>query len=168
MRGRTQFEVLLRMDQCVVRDESRHVRQLGGFGAKEFAPGRRVEEQIGNGDGGSARHSGIVYVQNFPACNFHSGSRRIVAGGRLQRDARHGSDRGQRLSTKAQGGNREQVVGCAQFRCRMPLKGQQCIVAIHTLTVIGNPDQLSSARLNLNPDAVRPRIQRVFQQLLHD
>jgi hypothetical protein len=48
----------------------------------------------------------------------------------------------------------------------MTLKGQERVVAIHPATVIADADQLATARLHLDPDAIGPRIQRILKQLL--
>ena len=70
----TQFEVLLRMGQGVMGDQRRDVGQLSGLGAEKFAPRRGVEEQVGDGDGGSARQSSVVDVQDLAAGNLDAGS----------------------------------------------------------------------------------------------
>ena len=76
-RGGEELEVFLGMGQRVVRDQRRHVSQLGGFGAKEFAPRRRVEEEIGDGDGGSAGQGGVVHAQNLCRRRFRCGFRPV-------------------------------------------------------------------------------------------
>ena len=49
----------------------------------------------------------------------------------------------------------------------MPLKGQESIVAIHPAAVVADADQLAPARLHLDTDAIRPRIQSILQQFFH-
>ena len=90
-----------------------------------------------------------------------------IAGRRLQRHAGHRSDRRQRLAAKAKGGNGEQVVGGAQLRSGVALEGQQGVVAVHAVAVVGDADQLPPARLNLDANAVGAGVQRILQQLLH-
>ena len=48
----------------------------------------------------------------------------------------------------------------------MALKGQQGVVAVHAVAVVGDADQLAPARLHLDADAAGSGIQRVLQQLL--
>ena len=71
--GREQLEVLFRVDERVVRDERGDMGELSGLGAEEFAACRRVEEEIGDGDGGSARQGNVVDVMDFAAGNFDVG-----------------------------------------------------------------------------------------------
>jgi hypothetical protein len=54
VRGGGEFKVLFRMGQRVVRDQRSYMRELGRFGAKEFAASRGIEEEIGHRDGGAA------------------------------------------------------------------------------------------------------------------
>ena len=67
------------MGERVVRDQRGHVGQLSGFGAEEFAPRRRVEEEIGDGDGRSARQRGVVHVKDLAAGNLEAGSGVVIA-----------------------------------------------------------------------------------------
>ena len=156
-RGRNQFEVLLGMGQRVVRHQRRHVSQFSGLGAKEFAPGGSVEEQIGDGERGAAGQRSVFHAKNLAAGNLHAGTRGLFARRRLQRDARHRSDGRQRLAAEAQGGDREQIVRSAQFRGGVTLEGQQRIVAIHALAVVGDADQLAPPAFHLDADARRLR-----------
>ena len=166
-----QLEVLLRVSQGVVRHQRGHVGQLRGLGAEEFPPRRRVEEQVGYLDGGSGRQGGVIHVQNPASGNLHagsSGSGPESGGGRgFERHPRHGCDRRQRLAAKAQRGDGKQVVGRAQLGGGVALKGQQRVVAVHAAAVVGHPDQPPPARFHIHADARGPRVQGVFQQLLH-
>ena len=167
MRGREQLEVLFRVGQGVVGDQRRHVGQFGRFGAEKFAAGGSVEEEIGDGERGAARQSGVVHVEDLAAGNFDARSGALLAGGRFQRDAGHRGDGGQRLAAKAQRGDGEQVVGGAQLGGGVALEGQQGVVAVHALAVVGDADELAPARLDLDADAVGAGVQSVLQQLLH-
>ena len=159
VRGREQLEVLLRMGQRVVRDQRRHVGQLSGFGAEEFAPRRSVEEEIGDGDRGSARQGGIVDVQNFAAGDLDARSRGLPSPvGGFQRDAGHRGNRWQRLAAKAERSNGEQIVGGAQFRGGVALESQQRVVAVHAVAVVGDADQ---------PPPAAPQPQRECAWLRH-
>lgn len=92
--------MFLWVGQRVMRDQRRDVSQLGRFGAKEFAARRRVEEEIGGGDGGAAWEGGIVNAQYLSARDFDVGAGRIVSGCGVESDASYRSDRGQRLTAK--------------------------------------------------------------------
>ena len=91
----------------------------------------------------------------------------ILRGTGLQPQSRHRRNRRQRLAAEPQGRDRQQIVGTADLRRRVPLERQQGIVAHHAAAVIGDLDQLLAAAFHLHPNAPRPRVQRVFQQFLH-
>ena len=50
----------------------------------------------------------------------------------------------------------------------MPLEGQQGIVTHHAAAVIDHVDELFAAAFNLDLDARRSGVERVFQQLFQD
>ena len=62
-------------------------------------------------------------------------------------------DTGQRLAAEAERGDREQVVGAAEFRSGMALEGKQGVVANHAAAVVDDADQLASTCFDLNSDA---------------
>ncbi len=155
-----------------MRHQRRYVRQLRRLRAQKLPPRRRIEKQIRNRNRRPARHSGIVHMQNLAARNLHPRPRRLLArlvcaGRRLQRHPRHRGNRRQRLTAKSQRRNLQQVVRRAQLRSRVPLKGQQRIVAVHAVSIVGHANQLASTRLNLHANPRSPGIERIFEQFLH-
>ena len=91
----------------------------------------------------------------------------LFAGGGFERDAGHGGDGGQRLAAKAEGGDGEQIVGGAQLGGGVALEGQQRVVAIHAVAVVGDADEPAPAGFDLDADAGGAGVERVLQQLLH-
>ena len=169
VRGGDQFEVLFGMCERVVRDQRGDVRELGRFGAEEFAACRRVEEEIGDGDGGSARQGGVFDVDEFCRRRFRCECRgRSSPVARFERDACDGSDGRQRFAAKAEGGNREQFVGGAQLRGCVTLEGEERIVAIHAVAVVGDADELAAAGFDFDADAIGAGVERVFEQFFDD
>ena len=164
-----QFEVLFRMHERVMGDQRGDVGQLGGFGAEKFAARRGVEEEIGDGDAwfrgaGRRRRRG-----GFCRRRFRCGCRaRVFAGRGSKRDAGDGGDRRQRLAAKAERGNGEQIVGGAQLGGGVALEGEQRVVAIHAVAVVGDADELAAAGFDLDADAAGAGVERVFEQLLDD
>ena len=49
----------------------------------------------------------------------------------------------------------------------MALEGQQRVVAVHAVAVVGEPDELASARLHLDADAGCARVQSILQKFFH-
>ena len=91
MAGRNQFEVLFGMNQGIVGHQRRNMGQLCRLRAQKFSPGGRIEEQIGDGEGGSLGQSGFLDVQNPAARDLHARSRngRSFIRRRFQGYARH-------------------------------------------------------------------------------
>src|SRR5258708_195744 len=50
----------------------------------------------------------------------------------------------------------------------MPLKRQQRIVVNHAAAIVNHANHALAARFDFHANRPRPRIQRVFEQLLHD
>ena len=48
----------------------------------------------------------------------------------------------------------------------MALEGQQSVVAIHAVAIVGDADQLSPAALNLDANAHGSSVERVLKELL--
>ena len=167
MRGGEQLEVLFGVRQGVMSHQRRHVCQLGRFGAEKFTAGGCVEEEIGHGQRGAAWQSSVIHVEDFAPGDLDARSGGILSSGRLQRHAGHRGNGGQRLAAKSQRGDREQVVGGAQLGGGVALESQQCVVAIHAVAVVSEPDELASARLHLDANAVGSGVQCVLQKLFH-
>jgi hypothetical protein len=90
----------------------------------------------------------------------------FVASGRFKRDARNRRDGGKRLTAEAECGNGKQIVGGAELGSCVALERQQGVVAVHSLAVVGDADQLSPAALNLHANARRSGVESVLKQLL--
>ena len=138
--------------------------QLSIFRTEEFAPRRGVEEEVGDRDGGAAGQGGVVHVVDFATGDLNAGTGGFLAGGGLQRNPGDGSDGGQRFAAKAEGGDGEQVVDGSQLAGGVALKGQEGIVAVHAMAVVGDADEPPAARFDFNPDAVGPGVEGVLQQ----
>ncbi len=102
---RNQLEVLLRMRQRVMSHQRRHVRQLSRFRAQKFPPRRRVEEKIGDRNGGSPRQRRVFHAQHFAAGNVDVRARRFFAVRGVECNPRHRSNRRQRLAAEPQSSN---------------------------------------------------------------
>ena len=53
------------------------------------------------------------------------------------------------------------------FEVAVPLKGQQRIVAIHSVAVVGDANEFAPAGFHLDADAMGAGIERVLQQFFH-
>jgi len=61
-----------------------------------------------------------------------------------------------------------EIVGAPELARRVPLDRQPRILGIHPLAIVFNAQQLLSAELDRDRDALRAGIQRVLDQLLDD
>ena len=164
VRRRDKLKVLLRMGQRVMRDQRGNMRQFGRFGAQKFAPRRSVEEQIGDGDRCSARQGRVFDAQNFSAGDLNARARGLCAGRGVEGDSCDGRDRRQSLAAKSERGDRKQIVGSTQLRSGVAFKGQQSVVAVHALAVVGHANQLASAAFNLDANAHGSGVEGILQQ----
>src|SRR5262249_61500257 len=94
-------------------------------------------------------------------------TRVLIRRSRLQLQARYRRDRGQRLTTEAQGGTVQQIFGILDLRGCVPLKREQGVVAPHAASVVGNLYEFLPAGLDLGFDPRGSGIERILEQLLY-
>ena len=85
------------------------MRPFGRLGAQELAPGRRVEEQLLDGDAGSRRQRGRGDRAHRAAVDLDAPRVRLLLRARSKSQARHRRDRRERLAAKSQRRDRLQV-----------------------------------------------------------
>ena len=157
-----------RVGEGVVGDEGGDVGELGLFGLEELATGGGVEEEVADGDGGADGGAGGIGAEHVAAGDLDQGAGVFGGGGGavvceagggagFEGEAGDGGDRGQGLAAEAEGGDREQVVGGAELRGGVALKGEQGVVADHAVAVVGDADELAAAGFDLDADAGRCR-----------
>ena len=134
----------------------RNLRRAGMLKNRSRTRDRRSQRQAGFFDG-----------EDLATGDLDDRPGSVFRGVRLQAQAADRSDRGQRLSAKAQGGDVQQVVGIADLRGGVALEGQHGVVAHHAAAVVDDLDQLLASRLDVHANAVGAGIERVLQQLLH-
>src|SRR6266850_5771719 len=91
-----------------------------------------------------------------------------LVGARFQLEARHGGDRRQRLATKSERPDADQIGRRANLARRVALQRELRVFPIHPRAVVAHADQVLAAILQLDPDRMRAGIERVLDQLLHD
>ena len=161
-----QLKMLAGVSQRVVGDQSRDMRELGGFRFEKFASRGRVVEEIAHGERGSRGRSRIFIAQDLAAGNLDSRAGGILLGAGRHLQAGDRGDRGQSLSTKTQGGDGQKVIARAELGGGMPFKGKQRVITHHAGAVIGQADELSAASLDVDADSGRARVESIFEQLL--
>ena len=69
---------------------------------------------------------------------------------------------------KAHRGDRRQIFGALDFTGGVAFQAEQRVVTAHAGAVVGHAHETAAAGLNLDGEARRLRVERVFDQLLHD
>lgn len=146
------------------------VGELGFLGAEKFLSGGDVEEQLSHLDGGAAGSPGGFYVHQFAAEHYQLGGLAVAVlllpGG--EGEPAHARDARQCLTPETHGGDGAEVGGFLDLGGGVALQAEQGVIATHSESVVGDPDQAPSARLHLHGDARCAGIEGVFDQLLHD
>ena len=89
-------------------------------------------------------------------------------GSRSQHQARDRGNRRQSFAAEPERGDGEQVVGRADLARGVALESKQRVVAAHAAAVVRGMDAPLPSSLDLNLDAPRASVERVFQELLDD
>ena len=164
-----QAEPHLEVTESQALDDFFKMAEFGFLGTQKFASCRRVEKQIPHFDSGplrvSGRHNHRIHITTL-CLHRPTGSAVIRAGGQIQ--AGHGTDTGQGLAAKAQGGHPFQVIQIMDFTGGMACDGQRQIVFFHPRAIVPNPDQLDATLLHFHIQAPGAGIQAVFQQFFDD
>ena len=144
-----------------------HHAGLGGRALEEVPPGGRVEEEVRHLEGGAAGARVIGNGGDSSAGRPAAGARvRVVAG--LEGQPGDRGDRGQRLAPEAKARDAAEFAGAGDLAGGVALQAHDRILAPHADAVIDDADALSATPLHLDPDVGGGRVQRVFDQLLHD
>lgn len=140
------------------------VRELGGIGLQELAPGGRGEEQLAHLDRGAGRARHRPQLAGA-AVEREGAVGRVEA--RLQAELGDGVDGGQRLAAKAHRAYRLQVVQAGDLAGRVAAQGQRQLVARQALAVVLDRDQPHAAGRESHRDLPRAGVERVVEQFAH-
>ena len=141
--------------------------KLGFLGLKKLAPRGGVEEQIPHFHGGAGRMGCRYHFgRHVTTLRRHGPSIVLIRRARRQRQTRHRAYTGQRLTAKAQAADGFKIFQRSDLGGGMTTQGQRQIRLIDAATVIAQADQLDATLLGIQLDAIRSRVQAVFQQLL--
>ena len=144
------------------------MRELRLLGLEEFAAGRGVEEEVAKSNGGADGETGVFDPEDVAAGDLDQSACRLFGDSGLQGEAGDAGDRRESFAAKAECGDGEQVVGGAKLGGGVALEGQERVVANHSVTVITDADELAATSLDLDANACRAGIKRVFKELFDD
>ena len=102
VRRRVQFKMLIRMRQCIVRDQRRNMRKLGGLRLQKLFARRNIKEEIADGNGSPRGKAGLFHAKNLASGNFDQRARLLVRGAGFETQSADGCNRRQSFSAKAE------------------------------------------------------------------
>ena len=161
-------EVDLGVAQGQVAQQLQNLPLFRRLAAQEFAPGRGVVEQVGDGDPGPGGPGpGEVFLDHTPGHRQTAAELELgAAGADLQPG--DGGDGREGLTPEPHGLEAEQIAIVLEFTGGMPEQAQGGFFGPHAAAVIAHPDQSAAAFGDLDVDGAGARVQGVFHQLFDD
>ncbi|MNI23721.1 hypothetical protein D3C73_773170 [compost metagenome] len=104
--------------------------------------------------------------RHVAAFGFHLPGLIGIAGAGSQGQARHGADRRQCFTTKAQAHDLFKVFQIADLAGGVSRQGQRQVIGRNAAAIVAHPQQLDAAQLHIDVDALGAGVEAVFQQLL--
>jgi len=148
-------------------DQLLDMAQLRLLRAQEFAPRRGVVEEIADLDAGAfGMGDGFRLVEAVSAIAADEPGLILAPGPGADLQTSDRGDARQGLATKAQGGHRFQVRQAGDLAGGMATQGQDQVLPEDTGAIVPDPQELDTTLLQLDLDAVRPRVQAVLDQFL--
>ena len=144
------------------------VPELGAGGAQELAPGRNVVEQVPHLHRGPGLQRRGLHRPARPALDAHPRAARCFPRPALQGEPRHRGDARQGLSAKPHAGDAVEVLQGRDLAGRVAGKRERQLAGGDAEPVVAHPDQARPARLELDGDLPRARVEGVLHQLLDD
>jgi len=135
--------------------------------AQEFETSRRVVEETRDAHGRAATTRDVCHVQDRAARRANQRPCPVVRCG-LELELRHGTNRRQRLATKAEASYADEVVRGANLRRRVSFERHDGILARHTAAVVADSNTLTTAVFDREIDRGRAGVERVLDQFLDD
>ncbi len=163
----TQMKRHIETRQRQLLDHILQVIELGLLGAQELAPRRGIEEQVTHFHRGTDRmrrwlHAGL----HVTAFGFHLPGLAGLRRARSQRQSRHRTDGGQRLTTKPQTVNGFQILQITNLAGGVTSERQRQVIGGNTTAIVTHAQQLDATLLDIHVDAGSTGIQAVFQEFL--
>ena len=147
-------------------EHSQHVLVLGALGSQELAARRHVEEQVAHLDARSRRMRGRCGARERAVTRLDTPGVLGLVRSRREREPRHGSDAGQRLAAKSQGGDALEIIERCDLAGRVPGEREADFLRLDPDPVVTHPNEPAAAALELNVDARGAGIERVLHELL--
>ena len=134
---------------------------------EELAPGGRVVKQPAHGYAGALRRAGGAHLLYVPGLEAHVRAlgRTALTGGELY--VRNAGDSCQRLTAEAQRADGLQPALVGELAGGVAQEGHAGVLGRHAAAVVRDADELRAAAGELHRYVARPRVDGVFNELLH-
>lgn len=142
--------------------------KLGAFGAQELATRRNIVKKISNLDERSTRLRRRCDRRNLSAFDANLRALRRPKGTRRDTQPCDRTDRGKRLTSKAQAADGRQIIEVSDFARGVALHGKRKFGSGNTVTIIENSNEARSARFDIDINRVSSGIERVLDEFFDE
>ena len=133
----------------------------------KFHPGRSVEKQVSDNDGGPLRASGLRLFRNGSRLQVETDPLHRAGGFGQQVHPGHGGNGRQGLPPEAHGTNGVQILRLPELGGGMAEEGGSGVLRTHAAAVVRHPEEGHTPVPKLHRNLGSPGVYGVFQQLLH-
>ena len=144
------------------------VRLLGCGGPQEGTASGRVEEQIACFDGGARRTACGSRLGEIVARGPDRPGGLGVGGASGDLQPADRCDGRERFAAEAQSGDSREILGLFDLAGGMLSDGEQQLVGLDAVAIVGHTDEISPTGIKLNTDACGTGIERVLDQFFDD
>ena len=144
------------------------VAELGRFGAQELPARRGIEVQVFDRNGRARRARGGLYLPDPGTFGAQRVAMRRTRTAGRDRQARHRSDRGERLAAKPHRRHLLEVFERADLARRVARKRERQVVARDPFAIVLDLHAPDAAFIERDGNRLRARVDAVFEQFLQD
>ncbi len=163
-----QGESDFRVAERKLRHHPRHLRGFTRVGLEKLPARRQVVEEVADFDGRAFGSADLLNRGNRAAVDPDLGPRDLAAQTALHDEMRDRRNAGQGFAAEAERVDGRQIVCPPDLARRVTLERQARILRAHALAVVLDPHETLPAQLDVDLNAPRAGVDRVFDELLDD
>ncbi len=157
-----------RVAERELRHDPRHLRGFAGVGLEKLPARRQVVEQVADFDGRAFGSADLLNRGDRAAVDPNLGPRHLAAQAGLHDEMRDRRNAGQGFAAEAERVDGREIVCPPDLARRVTLERQACIFGAHALAVVFDPHETLTAQLDVDLNAPRAGVDRVFDELFDD